>query len=149
MGSIHIPLASRVTRKSRFVWFPGNTRPSSPSTALPSPFESSQKRNPLVARSTSNAESSWLRTSGRGVSPQIGDQRLSHPSMLSADTPMQREMPLGSTAITNSGAMVVPSSPHVSSHTYPARSRTARALYTRYCLKPFGSLAKGLSSHDR
>ena len=65
-----------------------------------------------------------LRESGRGVSAQMSDHMLSHPSMLSADTPKQRGCPLGSADTMNSGAIVVPSSPH-SPHTGSSSEKEA------------------------
>src|SRR5256886_7856311 len=78
-GTIHRveSLACRCTQKSMSVRLPSCTSPSSPGSPRPLPFASLQNRKPDCAAFTSNAETSTLRASGRGVSCLSGDHRLS------------------------------------------------------------------------
>src|SRR6266511_2276006 len=109
--------------KSLSPLLPSCTSPNSLASPYPSPFRSSQKRNPECAGPTVKAESSTLRASGRGVSSQIGDHALSRPSTLIAETAKQRDTPLGSAPARNSGATVLPSIAQAPVHTLSTTSK--------------------------
>src|SRR6266853_5638915 len=104
-----------------FVPFPLVTTPSSDELTLPSPL-SSQNRKPARVGSTPSGYIRMFRASGRGVSARMGDQRLSNPSILSAETAKHRGTPLVRLFARNSDDTVVPSSDQLVPHRLASRS---------------------------